>query len=235
MIINHRYKFIFFKTHRVGGTSVEAALSEICGPGDIWTGIGDFAEGHHRAPMGSGYKIPPELRESNWWLRRLGWIRPYPFKIMLRRGGYSGVDYLPHIFARHVRATLPREIWDSYYKVSIERNPWDKVVSAYYYKNERRRPSFEAYVRRTKRSLNFQIYSIDGEIIVDKLMKYESLDGDFAAFLERVGAPTDISIPKTNASKRGDKRQYRSMYNDELRDIVAAVHRREIAYCGYTF
>ena len=235
MIINHRYKFIFLKTTRVAGTSVEAALSNICEPGDIWT---SSASEHHRYRSGSGYKIPMDLREPYWWFRRLCWnVRPIRHKIMLRLAEYSGTDYWAHINARHLRATLPAEIWNSYYKVSIERNPWDRMVSHYYYRypDERRRPPFEATVRKTHRSKNFAIYSIDGEIAVDKLMKYETLASDLRAFLDRVGAPSDLSIPFTNASVRGDGRNYRSLYDDETKEIVRRVHQREIEYCGYTF
>ncbi len=237
MIISHRYKFIFFKTTRVAGTSVEAALSHICGPDDIWTEAGKEGSEYHRAPGGSGYKIPLELREPYWWLRRLGWsIRPIRRKIMLNKAEYSGTDYWAHIPARHVRATLPREIWDSYYKITIERNPWDRLVSGYYYRyaDKKKRPSFEEVVRATNRPQNAIVYTIDGEIVVDKFMKFETLADDFREFLQKVGAPSELSIPMTNASKRPDG-AYRAMYTDELRDIVAEVHHQIIEYCGYTF
>ncbi|MEL6382956.1 MAG: chondroitin 4-O-sulfotransferase, partial [Cyanobacteria bacterium J06626_18] len=32
MIISHEYKFIFLKTRKTAGTSIEIALSKFCGP-----------------------------------------------------------------------------------------------------------------------------------------------------------------------------------------------------------
>jgi hypothetical protein len=37
MIVSHRHKFIFLKTKKTAGTSIELALSELAGPEDIVT------------------------------------------------------------------------------------------------------------------------------------------------------------------------------------------------------
>ncbi len=39
MIVSHKHKFIFIKTRKTAGTSVEIALSKICGKNDILTPI----------------------------------------------------------------------------------------------------------------------------------------------------------------------------------------------------
>ena len=38
MIISHEHKFIFFKPMKVAGSSIEVALSKICGDEDLQTG-----------------------------------------------------------------------------------------------------------------------------------------------------------------------------------------------------
>ena len=46
MIISHKHKFIFVKTVKTAGTSIEAFLSQHCGPDDVLTPIFPAIEGH---------------------------------------------------------------------------------------------------------------------------------------------------------------------------------------------
>ena len=39
MIISHKWKFIFIKTQKCAGSSVERALAPVCGPRDILTKV----------------------------------------------------------------------------------------------------------------------------------------------------------------------------------------------------
>ena len=52
MIASHQHRFIFLKTRKTAGTSVEIALSKVCGPDDVITEISPEDEELRRAAGG---------------------------------------------------------------------------------------------------------------------------------------------------------------------------------------
>jgi len=44
MIVSHEHKFIFLKTKKTAGTSIELALTELCGPEDVITPLTEIDE-----------------------------------------------------------------------------------------------------------------------------------------------------------------------------------------------
>jgi len=50
MIISHTHKFIFIKSEKTAGTSIEAALSRYCSGDDVVTPINDYR--HNRNEKG---------------------------------------------------------------------------------------------------------------------------------------------------------------------------------------
>jgi hypothetical protein len=80
-------------------------------------------------------------------------------------------------------------------------------------------------------------YVIDSEapgrpVAVDKLLRYESLDTDFAALCRELGVST-AGLPVENTSDRA--RDYRTYYDDDTRQMLAHVYRQDIERFGYSF
>ncbi len=227
MIVSHRHKFIFFKTKKAATTSIEIALSSLCGPDDIITPI---TEEDLRDNNAQNFRLPFRDWPMEGKLRRLIGAR-----VTERRSGYYH-----HIPAALVRRYLGAALFDAYFKFTIERNPWDRQVSHYFWQTRKdaTRPDFAAYIARPRKEKiidNFDIYSIDGDIRADFVMRYENLEADFGEALARAGlTSTPPHLPRAKAGFRQD-RDYRDLYDNASRETVASWYEREIRAFGYEF
>jgi len=231
MILSHRHKFIYVKTYKTGSTSVEAALSAICGPDDVITEASEQLRGVRQKPA-QNYRIDHPAKPQRPLLKRL-LGRP-------ERHYHPSIGYYEHMPAWRVRTYVGEDIWRDYYKFTFERNPWDRQVSWYYYKTKSRpadkRPSFDAFNRDRRRAHveNWDLYTDNGNTIVDFVGRYETLDNDFSTVLQRLGLADQVSLPRENVSK-GRSGSYHDLYNDESRALVADWYAPEIAHFGYKF
>lgn len=247
MIVSHKYRFIFLKTGKVGGTSLEIALSKFLGEEDIITPISRederlrlelgflTAQNFHKPPREMGipellkyfaYKIKSGLvSEADRWKA----ARDLPRK------------YRNHIPARELRPLLGEEIWNSYYKFTVERNPWDKTVSVYSWdpKGKNQSISFREFVASGKAyDSNFEIYAIDGIPQVDRIVRYETLEEDLGVVSREIGLPENIYDVMRHIKAKGGYRRgagYREHFDEYLKNLVSVQYAREIELLGYDF
>jgi hypothetical protein len=232
MILCHRHKFIFLKTEKTAGTALEAALSELCGPEDVITPFREESEGDRKGRGPQNYRIDHSLKPKRPLWRQL-LMRP-------ERYYHSSVGYYEHMPAWRVRAYVGEEIWRNYFKFAFVRNPWDRQISQYLYKTKNRapRPSLDRFMARKKRAYvtSYQIYTIEGEVAVDYLGRYESLDADLHAALARTGVKQRPEIPRSNVTRsRESDLPYQSYYTSRTRDLVADWYAPEVELFGYRF
>ncbi len=237
MIVSHAHKFIFIKTQKTAGTSIEVALSQICGPDDIITPIQTWLEGERSDRRGpQNWRLDhPLVPKRPWWKDLIG--RP-------ERHYHPSVGYYDHMPAWRVKAYLGDAVWNSYFKFAFERNPWDRQVSWYTYKTKSKaadkKPSFEAFLSDRRRAFvdNYDLYTIDDAVALDFVGRYEDLEGGFREAMEAAGLSAEqreaIQLPRVNVSKN-KRADYRSHYTDATRAIVRDWYAREIEHFGYTY
>ena len=72
MILSHAHKFIYIKTYKTGSTSVEAALSGVCGPDDVLTEASEQLRDVRQKPA-QNYRIEhPAKPKRPYWKTLLG-------------------------------------------------------------------------------------------------------------------------------------------------------------------
>lgn len=211
---------------------MEIALSRMLGPDDVITPArSDLGTQRTRGAGGQNYQLDhPDVPKPSLLRRVLG--RP-------ERSNHPSIGYHEHISAERVRLYVGEEIWNSYYKFTFERNPWDRQVSYYFYKtrHKEKAPSFERHLKRKSKVYipNYDIYAIDGEIAVDFVGSYENLTKDFNKALQAIGIKENITLPVSNAAPGEHIQDYRSFFNDRTRDMMAKWYAREISAFGYKF
>ena len=241
MILSHTHKFIYIKTYKTGSTSIETALSAVCGPGDVITEASEQLRGHRPQPA-QNYRIEHPDKPARPLLKRL-LLRP-------EKHYHPSVGYYEHMPAWRIRTYCGEDVWRDYYKFTFERNPWDRQVSWYHYKTKNlsnlRKPTFTDFNRDAKRAYveNWDLYTQPTEdgsdaIVADFVGRYETLEADFANVLARIGLTGKVELPKVNVSKRrgseGGGESYREAYGTADRELVATWYAREIAHFGYRF
>lgn len=128
-----------------------------------------------------------------------------------------------------------------YFKFSVTRNPWDRVVSLYHHMStvtkrwpndpEKRKfqfhGTFEQFVNKTN-----DIKTDYSEF--DYIIRYESLQHDFNITCDRLNIK-QIKLPCIDYDTGRPTRDYQSYYDDETREIVAEKYAKDIKYFGYKF
>src|SRR5437868_7306163 len=187
MIISHNYKFIFIKTAKTAGTSIEVFLSKQCGPRDIVTPIAPPIEGHQPRNYQGFINPISEIIET-----------PGKFLSALRRAFTSREKFYNHIPASLVQKRVPAHVWNGYFKFCVERNPWDKVLSHYQMRAARQGGSLslDEYLATGRFPLNSFRYTdaARGKIIVDRVLRHESLMDGLAELLSALSVPCEASL-----------------------------------------
>lgn len=213
MIISHEHRFIFVKTLKTAGTSIEVALAPLCGDHDIVTPVWPEVPGH---------------RPRNYLpLRHLLFPDGGPFARM------------EHLRAVQIRDRFP-EAWDEYTTFAVERNPWEKVVSAWYF---HRAEGFcdpdlplADYVAGPGQLVGDHSHYTDGdELIVDHLLRFEDLDQELPRLSADLGLPLAGLGVRAKAGIRPPDDDHRVHYDPATAALVAERHAWAIERLGYRF
>lgn len=225
MILSHRHRFIFIKTRKTAGTSIEIALSKYCGDDDIITPITPEDE---RIRRELGYRGPQHC----WRPFRRYTLRDWERQLVR---GRRKAEFFNHMRAEQVVRLVGEALWKDYFSFCVERDPWEKVISSYHFRfPEEPRPSLREYVESDgPRLSDWDRYTIGGGIAVDRVCRYERLGQELDEVARRIGLPGPLELPRAKGGFRKDRRPAAEVMSREDRAAVAEIFRREIEAFGY--
>ncbi|WP_166638701.1 sulfotransferase family 2 domain-containing protein [Paraglaciecola marina] len=215
--MSHRKKFIFVKTSKTAGTSVESYFEKYC------LAEGSWEEQHDRDQHISS------------------------FGLVGGRGSGKHDILHSHMPASSIRKLVTNEQWDEYFKFSVIRNPFDRLVSRYFFKKYKNnedvgklskdelRRDFEKVVR----GQNFSIIntlSLNKEVSMDYLIRYENLLDGIQYVCNRINvAFVPEAIPFFKSGIRKKMIKSKDLYSDKLIDYVNKNYAEEMSLFGYEY
>jgi len=163
-------------------------------------------------------------------------------------------DEFWHANNQHAPATRQlghygKEIFNNYLKFSVVRNPWDRMVSAYFYFRSRdietanrqyknvkycQEHTFPEFVFFHKVLSSTNLLSVNRKLVTDYIIKFENLDNDFNDLCKRLNIPkTNLKHITHNTSRpRG---HYSTFYDTKTMEEIKKFYKKDIKNFVYTF
>jgi hypothetical protein len=148
-----------------------------------------------------------------------------------------------HATALEISALIAPDIFDSAFKFTFVRNPWDWQVSLYHYildhpencghQETKAMGSFRNFVFSRGKSGFTQtgcLLDKSKNLLVDFVGRFENIEKDFQLICNKVGI--SAQLPHINKTKRTG---YQDYYDAETRDLTAKLYAEDIERFGYKF
>lgn len=176
----------------------------------------------------------------------------------------KGTEKLSHLSAAEYTRCgyIEQAKFNQFFKFSFVRNPWERIVSEYRYRNYFHHRSFRDFLRnrlpkagwddkyRHIMSQYDMLHDKQGKLLVDFVGRFETLQADFDRICSRLGIE-DSQLPHRNPSDKNSrnlrrrvrnwlyfngensKQQYLEFYDEETMDIVREMYHKDIQAFGY--
>ena len=162
-----------------------------------------------------------------------------------RGGAYQDREWTPHMGALRIRRKLGREIWRRYAKIAVVRNPYDRMVSMFWWRlneDDRRmltaapfdtvRDAFAGWLARSDAGKNIGKLCIGPRYCLNYVLFYERLDAEVAALFRQFGEPPP-TLPRYKSGARLRSEPWRDYYDRASDRIIHHQSGFELAFFGY--
>ena len=143
-------------------------------------------------------------------------------------------SYYNHMTSREIIEHVGPEVWQDYFTFSIEREPYGKAISRYYWSTKEPRPTIEEYLAVAPVHLlsNWHAYTVNDVPAVDYLIRFGRLAEGLDEIRSRLGLG-EITMPRAKGQYRKDRSHYSRVLSPAARARIELVCAKEIRHFGY--
>ena len=159
----------------------------------------------------------------------------------------------PHVNCNGIRRLVGEARFGQYLKATSVRNPWDQIVSSFWWRLRNHSYARELAIKSpmwllrvwfsvwylmnrknlTKLSFTSQL-KVDGELMPMHIIRHESIEADFTELLQKLGfSAKDLDLPSRKGHHRSRPEPYQLYYFGFLRDSVARDRSDDLSNFGY--
>lgn len=238
MIASFSKNFIYIRTRKTASTSTEIVLGSWCGPQDIVTPVGVDDE-LTRLDYGGGPRNFAADQELETEYRRSLATGDRKTIAGLYKRIMQSLRFHHHMSAQEVRSMVDPAFWDGAFKFTVERHPFEKLVSLTYWRNRNQ----EMDARQLSRAIdamiekaefrNFDLYTAEGRPIVDMVLRHEQLNDDLAKVAARLGVTLPALLPRSKGHYRKNRAPATQVLSEAQKARVREICREEFELMGY--
>ena len=211
MIISHKHKFIFFKTRKTAGSSIQVELAKYCSQNDIITG--QYRQGVDDNRHFTGLNMDK-------------FYTNHPHPTLKETKAFLGND----IWDSYFKFAFVRNPFD----IAVSRYFWTKKGKSNVVQ-ETSIDDFKVWINGGLLSEDSLIqYTCDfGKIDLDFIGYYENLQNDYNFICSKIGLPSK-DLPKLKSGYR-DENYYTRYYDDTAINIVGKFYEKDLEIFDYKF
>ena len=223
MIISHKHNFIFIHCRKVAGSSIAVYLSKFLGPKDIQLSAIADSKSNGVHPNLRFYLDLLNYRSTQYYFTNLvknifltkeGNLLPSINAARKEKYRKYFTKNIAHPTALEIK-NFDKYAWRNYFKFCFVRNPYERVLSDYFWrvKNINININFHEFVKLLyykdhsnniipENFDNWKMYTINDEISVDYIGRYESLNEDFGEICDHLDIPYNGKLPLAKKIKK---------------------------------
>lgn len=211
MIISHKHKFIFFKTRKTAGSSLQVALAEYCGENDIITGQ---------------YRLGIDDNSHSAGLNMDKFCTTHPHPELAEVRAFLGEE----IWNSYFKFAFVRNPFD----IAVSRYHWDMKG-----KLGMQDTSVEGFKSWVKQGGLFDkdrayLYISSGKSVdLDFIGYYENLEEDIQYICDKIGLGS-LALPSLKSGFR-DNSSYAAFYDKAVKQQVQDFFNEDFRLLGYNF